>query len=146
MLRRTWLRFSEHLNRPVDVERLVPPENVYHEIHGCIRKGHDFEVDEWKVFDGPCNALHHEPRCLEQDKGFRKPVALPLVLDFLFGQHGECLVFVTLQKIALLQRMEGFIISRYPSTVVTRLFGPTPEKMEPSHDHKEPVGHQPLYI
>ena len=40
--------------------------------------------------------------------------------------------------------MEGFIVfSRYPSIVVTRLYGATPKEMEPSHGEKNPcvIGH-----
>ena len=87
MLRRTSFRFSEYSNWPVDVERLVPPEYVNHEIHGRIRKRHDFEMGDRKVFLGTSNALHHEPRRLEQDKGLSEPVALPLVLDFFLGRY-----------------------------------------------------------
>ena len=36
----------------IDIKKFVPPENVYHEIHGRIRKRHDFEKGDWKVFDG----------------------------------------------------------------------------------------------
>ena len=87
MLHHTWLRFLEHSNRAVDVERLVPPEDVYHEIHGHICKYHGFEMGDWKVFDGPCNALCYKPRCLEQDKGFSESVTLSLVLDFFLGWY-----------------------------------------------------------
>ena len=87
VLRCTWLRFSEHSNRPVDVEGLVPPEDVYHEIHGRIRKRHDFEMSDWKVFLVTCYGLDHEPRRLEQDEGFGEPVALPPVLDFFLGWY-----------------------------------------------------------
>ena len=87
MLCRTLLRFSEHSNRPVDVERFVPPEDVYHEIHGRIHKRHDFEMGDRKVFNGASNALYHEPRRLEQDKGFGKPVALSPVLDFFLSWY-----------------------------------------------------------
>ena len=87
MLCRTSLRFSEHSNRPVDVERFVPPEDVYHEIHGRIRKRHDFEMGDRKVFNGASNALYHEPRRLEQDKGFGEPVALSPVLDFFLSWY-----------------------------------------------------------
>ena len=76
-----WIWFSECSNRPIDIERFVLPENLYHKIHGRIRKCHDFEMGDWEVFDGPCNALHHKPRRLQQDKWFSKPVTLPLVLD-----------------------------------------------------------------
>ena len=55
------LGVSEHLNREIDIERFVPPENVYHEIHGGTRKRDDFEMGDWKVFNGPCGA---QPRCL----------------------------------------------------------------------------------
>ena len=41
------------------------------------------------MFDGSRNALHHEPRRLEQDKGFSEPVALSLVLDFCFGRYSK---------------------------------------------------------
>ena len=85
MLRPPW--FSEHSNRPIDVVRFVPPEDVCHEIHGRIRKRHDFEMGDRKVFDGTCYALHHEPGRLEQDKGFSEPVALSLVLNFLLGRY-----------------------------------------------------------
>ena len=87
MLHHTWLRFLEHLNRAVDVERLVPPEDVYHEIHGHICKCHGFEMGDWKIFDGLCNVLCYKPQCLEQDKGFSKPVTLSLVLDFFLGWY-----------------------------------------------------------
>ena len=59
------------------VWRFVPPEYVYHEIHGRIRKRHDFEMGNWKVFDGACYTLHYEPRGLEKDKGLSEPVAPP---------------------------------------------------------------------
>ena len=65
MLCRTWLRFSEHSNRPVDIERFVPPEDVYHEIHGRIRERHNFEMGNWKVINGTCYTLCHEPGRLE---------------------------------------------------------------------------------
>ena len=64
-LRRLWLRFSEYSNRPIDVESLVPPENVYHESHGHICKCDNFEMGDWKVFDGPCNTLRCKPRSSE---------------------------------------------------------------------------------
>ena len=83
------LRFSENSNRSIDVEWFVPLENVYHEIHGDIRKRHNFEMVDWRVFDGVCYALQCERRCLEKDKGFSKPVSHPTILDFLLGRHGE---------------------------------------------------------
>ena len=43
---RLWTRFSERSNRPIDIERFVPPENLYHKIHGRIRKCHDFEIGD----------------------------------------------------------------------------------------------------
>ena len=89
MLCCTRLRFSEYSNRSIDVERLVPPEDVNHEIHGRIRKRHNFEMSDRKVFDGTYNALHHELRCLEQNEGFSEPVTFPLVLDFLLGRQDE---------------------------------------------------------
>ena len=141
-LRRSWIWFSEHSNRPIDVERLVPPEEVNQEIHGRIRERHDFEMGEWKVFEAPCNALRYEPRRLEQDKRFSEPAALRLVLDFLLGRYEEWLVIITRAEIHLPQRIEGFIIFwRY-----LRLFGATLKKMEPSHYNKESVRYRPLYI
>ena len=62
------LRFGEHSNRLINVERFVPPENVYHKILGRIRKRHDFEMVDWKVSNGMCYTLQYEPRCLEPDK------------------------------------------------------------------------------
>ena len=59
-----WLT-SQHSNRPIDVERFIPPEDVYHKIHGCICKCDDFKMCEWKVFDAPCNALYYKPQCLK---------------------------------------------------------------------------------
>ena len=82
-------RFSEHPDRPIDVQRFVPPENVYHEIHRRICKRHDFEMGDWKVFNATRNALYYEPRRLEEDKGLGEPVAFTLVLDFCFGRHGK---------------------------------------------------------
>ena len=64
----TQIQYLEHLNKLIDIERLVPPEDVDHEIHGGICKCDDFKVHNKKVFDGPCYALHHEPQCLEEDK------------------------------------------------------------------------------
>ena len=52
---------EEYSNRPIDVESLVPPENVYHEIHGHIGKSDNFEMGDWKVFDDPCNTLRCKP-------------------------------------------------------------------------------------
>ena len=102
-LRLHWLQFLEHSNRPVDVKGLVPPEDIYHEVHSRIRNRDDFEMGDWKVFDGSCNTLHHEPSCLEKDKGFSEPVALSPVLDFRLGRHGEWLgVSIRLPKIILL--------------------------------------------
>ena len=60
-LRPPCLRLSEHSDRPINVERFVPPEDIYHEINGRISKRDNFEMGDWKVFDAPCNALHHEP-------------------------------------------------------------------------------------
>ena len=57
-LRLHWLRFSEHSNRPINIDRLIPPEDVCHEIHGGIRKRDGFQMCDWKVFNGSCNALH----------------------------------------------------------------------------------------
>ena len=118
-------RFPEHSNRSIDIERLIPPENIYHEIHGRICKRHDFEMGDRKVFSGPCYALQYEPRRLKQDEGFSEPVALSLVLDFRLGRNDERFgVNITLLKILLLQRMEGLIIfPQYASIVVTRFFG-----------------------
>ena len=48
----------EHSNRLIDIKKFVPPENVYHEIHGHIRKRHDFEMGDWKVFDGMYYSNH----------------------------------------------------------------------------------------
>ena len=141
-LRRSQTWFSEHSNRPVDVVRLVPPEEVNREIHGRIRERHDFEMGDWKVFDAPRNALHYEPRCLEQDKRFSKRVALRLVLDFLLGWYEEWFVFIGRKEILHLQWMEGFTVFwRHP-----RLFGAVLEKMEPSHYNKEAVRYRPFYI
>ena len=99
-------------------------------------------MGEWKVFDAPRNALRYEPRCLEQDEGFSKPVALRPVLDFLLGRYEEWLVNITRKEIHLPQRMEGFIIFwRH-----LRLFGATLEKMEPPHYNKEAVCCRPFYI
>ena len=61
----SWLRFLEHLSRLIDVKGLVPSEDVYYKIHGCICKYHNFKMGGWKVFNAPCNALQHEPQCLE---------------------------------------------------------------------------------
>ena len=55
------LRLSEHSDRLINVERFVPPEDIYHENNGHISKHDNFEMGDWKVFDVPCNALHHEP-------------------------------------------------------------------------------------
>ena len=143
----TWLRFSwssEHSNRPIDIQRFVPPEDIYHEIHGRIRKRHDFEMGDGKVFNATCNALHYEPRRLEDNKGFSEPVALPPVLDFCLCRHREWLRVT--RKFARHQRMEGFIIFRYASIVVTCLFGTTLEKMEPPHNNKEPMRLRPSSI
>ena len=65
-----------------------------------IRKRHDFKMGDWEVFNGTCNALHHEPRRLDQDQGFSEPVTLSLVLDFHFGRHGEC-VDIVVRKVLL---------------------------------------------
>ena len=97
----TWLRFSwfsEHSNRPVDVQRFVPPEDIYHEIHGCICKHHDFEMGDREVFNATCNALHYEPQHLEDDKGLGEPVTFTLVLDFCFGWHSK-LVDIIMHKV-----------------------------------------------
>ena len=51
-------KFSEHSNMLIDIKKFVPPENVYHEIHGRIRKRHDFEKGDWKVFDGMYYSNH----------------------------------------------------------------------------------------
>ena len=59
---------SEHLNRLIDIERLIPPKDVYHKVHGRICKSDDFKMGEWKVFNALCNALYYEPQCLEQDE------------------------------------------------------------------------------
>ena len=106
-----WLAFLECLNRLIDIKRLVPPENVYHKIHGCICKHDDFKMGNWKVFDGMCNALHYKPQYLEQDEGFSKWVTLSPVLDFHFGQYEEWFVTVTYPKTACLQWMEGLLSS-----------------------------------
>ena len=132
----------ECLNRLIDIKRLVPPENLYHKIHGCIFKHDDFKMGDWKVFDGMYNALHCKPQYLEQDEGFSKQVTLSPILDFHFGQHEEWFVTVTHPKIACLQWMEGFIVFwQY-----LHLFGSMLKKMEPSHDDKEPMHYCPLYI
>ena len=142
-----WIRFLEHSNRPIDIERLVPPKNIYKKIHGGICKLENLKMGDRKVFDDPCNALHYEPWCLEWDKGVSEPVTLPPVLDFHCSWHGEWLVIVTLYKVTLPQRVEWFIIfSQYPSTIVTHLFRATFKEMEPSHGDKEPMHHQPLYF
>ena len=142
VLRRSRIWFSEHSNRPIDVVRLVPPEEVNREIHGRIRERHDFEMRDWKVFDTPRDALHYEPRCLEQDERFSKRVAFRLVLDFLLSRYGEWLVIIRRKEILHPQRMDGFTIFwRLP-----RLFGATLEKMEPSHYNKEAVCYRPFYI
>ena len=52
----------------INVERFVPPENVYHEIFGRMRKRHDFEMVDWKVSDGMWYALQYEPRYLELER------------------------------------------------------------------------------
>ena len=70
----------------INVERFVPPENVYHDILGCIRKRHDFEMVDWKVSNSMCYTLQYEPRCLELDKEL---IALPTGLDFYLGRHGK---------------------------------------------------------
>ena len=96
-----WLRFSwfsEHLNRPIDVQRFVPPEDVYHEIHGHICKHHNFEMGDWEVFNATHNALHYEPWHLEENKELGKPVAFTPVLDFHLCWHGEC-VDIVMHKI-----------------------------------------------
>ena len=69
--------------------RLVPPENVYHKIHGSICKCDNFEMGDNKVFASVCDALHYKPQCLEQDEGFSEPVTLSLVLDFGLGWCDE---------------------------------------------------------
>ena len=143
-----WLRYSwflEYSNRPVDVQRFVPPEDIYHEIHGRICKHHDFKMSDWKVFNATCNALHYEPQHLKKDKGLGEPVAFTPVLDFCRCRHGEWLGVT--QKITLLQWMEGFIMFfRYALIVITRLFGAMLEKMEPPYDNKEPMRLQPSSI
>ena len=137
--------FLEHSNRPIDVQRFVPPENVYHKIHGRICKRHNFEMGDWKVFNATRNALHYKPRHLEEDNGLSEPVAFTLVLDFCLCWHCEWLGVT--QKITLLQWMEGFIIFfRYALIVVTRLFGAMLEKMEPPHDNKESMRLRPSPI
>ena len=69
-----------------NVQRFVPPEDVYRKIHSRIRKPDDFEMRDWKMFDGPCDALHYELRRLER---FSKPAAVPLILDVLLNLHDE---------------------------------------------------------
>ena len=99
------LRFGEHSNRLINVERFVPPENVYHDILGRIRKRHDFEMVHWKVSNGMCYSLQYEPRCLEPDKGLTELVTLPSGLDFRLGRHGKWLINITTHKIDRLQGM-----------------------------------------
>ena len=94
------LRFGEHSNRLINVERFVPPENVYHEIFGRMRKRHDFEMVDWQVSNGMCYTLQYEPRCLELDKEL---IALPTGLDFHLGWHGKWLINITTHKINRLQ-------------------------------------------
>ena len=74
---------------PINVERFVPPEDIYHKIHSSICKRDNFKVGDRKVFYGTCNALHHKPRCLDQDEEFGKPITFPPVLDFCFGWHSK---------------------------------------------------------
>ena len=47
------------------------------------------EMSDRKAFDGPCYALHHEPRRLDEDEGSSEPVAFTFVLNFRFGRHDE---------------------------------------------------------
>ena len=58
----------------IDIEGFVPPENIYYEIHGRIRKRHDSEMGDRNVLN---DLVHYEPRHLNQDNGFRnsEPVA-----------------------------------------------------------------------
>ena len=67
----------------------MPPENVYHKIHGWICKHHNFEVSDWKVFNGQHNALCHNLQGLDQDIGYSGLVALSFVLDFSFSMVNE---------------------------------------------------------
>ena len=73
----------EHSNGSIDVERFVPPEDVYRETHGCVIVTILRCHREWRTFNG-----RHD-KCLGQYKGLRELVALPHVPDFRFGQHGE---------------------------------------------------------
>ena len=97
------------------------------------------------VFNATCNALHHEPRRLDQDQGFSEPVTLSLVLYFHFGRHGEC-VDIVVRKIACEQRMERIVVVLRYALGTTLFFRATPEKVEPSHDNKEPVCYRPSSI
>ena len=54
------LRFLEHSNGPIDIERLVSPKDVYCEIHGSIHKHHNFKMGDRKMFDGLCYPLYHK--------------------------------------------------------------------------------------
>ena len=60
-LRLPQLRFLDHSNRPTDVEGFVPPENVYHEIHGHIYECDDIDMGDLEVFEGTCKALRYKP-------------------------------------------------------------------------------------
>ena len=95
-----WFWFSEHLGL-TDIERFVPLEDVYYEIHGSICKCHDFQMGNWKVFNGMCNALYYKPWGLKNDKLKRlsKPIAFPPVLGFCLGWHNKFGVTIALHGV-----------------------------------------------
>ena len=42
----------------IDIEGFVPPENIYHEIHGRICKRHDSEMGDRNVLNDLCITNH----------------------------------------------------------------------------------------
>ena len=46
-------------------------------------------MGDWEVFNATRDALHYEPRRLEEDEGLGEPVAFTPVLDFCLCRHGK---------------------------------------------------------
>ena len=144
---RVW--FLEHSNGLIDIERFVPLEDVDHKIHSHVCKCHDFEMCDWKVFDSTCDALHHEPQSLKEDKWFSKPVALPSVLDFCLGWYSKwgevdaegCVISVEVNSS---EWMKWSVFLMWNGFNITRFFQTMLKEMESSHENKESVHFQPL--
>ncbi|KAF9552182.1 hypothetical protein CPC08DRAFT_791998, partial [Agrocybe pediades] len=77
--------FEVNSSRDTDIERFIPPQEVYDHCQSGERKRYDFKLRNNHMFNAASNDLRDEPADLEDDDAFREIIGLALVLDVLFG-------------------------------------------------------------